>query len=268
MSALIIEPTELETLLQQEHVVVIDLSAAATYVQYHIPGAVFLNYEWILHSEPPRMGLLPGRTQLEQVFGAMGISPDTRVIAYDDEGGGRASRFLWTLECAGHQDFSLLNGGLQSWSHEGHKVSSEIHWPVPARFSYQANTDPIAERQYILDHLNHEDVVIFDARSPQEYSGAKAFAQRGGHIPGAVNIEWTETLDKAHHMRLKGDAELRDLLAAKGVLPHKEIITHCQTHHRSAHSYIVLKHLGYTRVKGYPGSWSDWGNAPNTPIEN
>ena len=267
MSALLIEPQELESLFQQGNILLVDLSSAATHVQYHIPSAVFLNYEWIIHAEPPRMGLLPDKIQLKNVFSAMGISSDTHVIAYDDEGGGRACRFLWTLDCAGHKHFSLLNGGLHSWTNEGHEITNKLHWPAPTRFTFKENKTPIADRQYILEHLNHDDVVILDTRSPQEYAGTKALAQRTGHIPGAVNIEWTETMDKSRHLRLKPDAELRDLLAVKGILPNKEIITHCQTHHRSAHTYIMLKHLGFERVKGYPGSWSDWGNDPTTPIE-
>ena len=268
MPALIVEPEELTALVSQPDVLLVDVSSAATYVQYHIPGAVFLNYEWIIHAEPPRMGLLPSHRQLDNVFSAIGIGPDTHVIAYDDEGGGRACRLLWTLECVGHSQFSLLNGGLHSWSNEGHEVTSHINWPSPASFTCKANPAPLADRQYILDHLNHADTIILDARSPGEFSGMKAFAQRAGHIPGAVNIEWTECMDKSRHMRLKPDAQLRALFAAGGVTPDKEVITHCQTHHRSAHTYIVLKHLGFEKVKGYPGSWSDWGNDPSTPIES
>jgi len=267
MLNLILEPDVVASLNPQDNILLVDLSTPATHVQYHIPGAVFLNYEWIIHAEPPRMGLLPDKLQLENVFSAMGISSDTHVIAYDDEGGGRACRFLWTLDCAGHRHFSLLNGGLHSWTNEGHEISSELHWPSPTTYSFQDNKAPFADRQYILEHLNHDDVVILDTRTPQEYAGTKAFAQRAGHIPGAVNIEWTEAMDKSRHLRLRPDAELRDMLAAKGILPNKEIITHCQSHHRSAHTYIMLKHLGFEKVKGYPGSWSDWGNDPTTPIE-
>jgi thiosulfate/3-mercaptopyruvate sulfurtransferase len=93
------------------------------------------------------------------------------------------------------------------------------------------------------------------------------FAKRGGHIPGAVNIEWTDAMDKQHDLRLKPENELRQLLESKGITPDKMIVMHCQTHHRSAHTYILLKSLGYEKIKGYPGSWSDWGNEPNTPIE-
>ena len=129
------------------------------------------------------------------------------------------------------------------------------------------NFDPVATRQFILDHLSDDNVVILDTRNPAEYNGVKVFAQRGGHIPGAVNIEWTEAMDKQHDMRLKPEAELRQMLEQHGITPDKTVVVHCQTHHRSAHTYMVLKSLGYENVKGYPGSWSDWGNEPNTPIE-
>jgi thiosulfate/3-mercaptopyruvate sulfurtransferase len=102
---LIIEPSELKQHLHSDAVLIVDLSSAATYVQYHIPGAVFLNYEWIVRVEHPRMGLLPTEEQLNNVFSSLGFTPDTHIVAYDDEGGGRASRFLWTLDVAGHKKF-------------------------------------------------------------------------------------------------------------------------------------------------------------------
>ena len=264
----IIEPATLEAQLQNKNLLLIDVSDPATYVQYHIPGAVFLEYAWIIHSEKPRMGLLPDAAQLSRVLGSLGLGPDTHVVAYDDEGGGRASRLLWTLDVVGHHQSSLLNGGLSSWTNEGHPVSSEIQYPTPR--SYQANIEaaPVTDRQYILDHLNNESVIILDARSAEEYRGEKVFAQRGGHIPGAININWLDTMDRRNHMRFKPMAELQELLNSHGITPDKEVIVHCQTHHRSAHTYVMLKSLGYEKVRGYPGSWSDWGNDSHTPIEN
>lgn len=265
---LIVEPNELEKLLGDKNVLLVDLSQPQTYVQYHIPGAVFLEYAWLVHIEQPRMGLLPDQAQLSNVLSALGLSPDTHVVAYDDEGGGRACRFLWTLDVVGHKNFSLLNGGLAAWANEGHNVTSEIDYPIKGKYEAIIQTGPVADRQYILDHLHNDKVTILDTRSPQEYAGIKVFAQRGGHIPGAINIEWTEAMDKNRNMRLKPESELRAMLETEGITPDKEIITHCQTHHRSAHTYIMLKSLGYENIKGYPGSWSDWGNDTSTPIEN
>lgn len=265
---LIIEPKALEAELENNNLLLVDLSQPQTYVQYHLPGAVYLEYAWLVHIEQPRMGLLPDVSQLSNVLSALGLSKDTHVVAYDDEGGGRACRFLWTLDVVGHGNFSLLNGGLNAWANEGHKVTSEIFYPSKGQYSASIHNEPLADRQYILDNLHKDEIAILDARSPQEYAGTKVFAQRGGHIPGAINIEWTESMDKNRNMRLKSESELRELLETHGITPDKEIITHCQTHHRSAHTYIMLKSLGYEKIKGYPGSWSDWGNDASTPIEN
>jgi len=264
---LIIEPAELKEYLNNDNVLIFDLSNPATYVQYHIPGAIFLNYEWLVRIEQPRMGLLPTEEQLNNVFGSLGLNEDKHIVVYDDEGGGRACRFLWTLEVAGFNRFSLLNGGLQTWSNHGNEISSEINYPTPNEFKAEMNFEPVATRQFILDHMSDNNVVIFDARSPAEFNGTKVFAQRGGHIPGAINIEWTDAMDMNDDRRLKPEKELRELLENQGITTDKTIVTHCHTHHRSAHTYIMLKSLGYKNVKGYPGSWSDWGNEPNTPIE-
>ena len=264
---LIVEADELVKHLDNPKVLIIDLSSPATYVQYHIPGAVFLNYEWIVRIEKPRMGLLPTEEQLTHVLSALGLTPDTHVVTYDDEGGGRASRFLWTLDVAGHKHFSLLNGSLQGWANHSKPVTSEIHFPTPGQYEVNMDFSPVATRQFILDHLSDNKVVILDTRSAMEYNGTKVFAARGGHIPGAIHFEWTEAMDKQHDLRLKDQATLLGMLQSQGVTRDKTIVTHCQTHHRSAHTYIVLKSLGYEKIKGYPGSWSDWGNETNTPIE-
>ena len=264
---LIIEPDELQQHLDDENILIFDLSNPATYVQYHIPGALFLNYEWLVRVEQPRMGLLPSEEQLNNVLGSLGLDKDKHVVVYDDEGGGRACRFLWTLEVAGFNNFSLLNGGLQTWSNHGYEISSEINYPTPNEFKVEMNFEPVATRQYILDNMSDDNVVIFDARSPAEFNGTKAYAQRAGHIPGAINIEWTDAMNMNNDRRLKPENELRHMLESKGITADKTVITHCHSHHRSAHTYIMLKSLGYKNVKGYPGSWSDWGNEPNTPIE-
>lgn len=264
---LIVEPSELKQHLNSDDVLIIDLSSPATYVQYHIPGAVFLNYEWLVRIEQPRMGLLPTEEQLNNVLSSLGLNKDTHIVVYDDEGGGRACRFLWTLDVVGHKYYSLLNGGLQAWANHGNEISSEITYPTPKEYKAEMNFDAVATRQYILDHLSDDNIMIFDNRSPAEFNGTKVFAQRGGHIPGAINMDWTNAMDMENDRRLKPEAQLREMLESQGITTDKSIVMHCQAHHRSAHTYIVLKSLGYEKIKGYPGAWSDWGNEPNTPIE-
>lgn len=263
----LIEPELLEESLGSENLLIVDISKPATYQKLHIPGAVHLDYMQIVAMQKPVMGLLPDEETLQSIFSAIGIDADTHVVAYDDEGGGCAARLLWTLEMAGHEKYSLLNGGLHAWANEGHPHNAEPVTPITANFKVNHNPSPSADSAYIKAHLDNPDTRILDVRSAMEFSGMKKFAERGGHIPGAVNMEWTEAMDKEHNLRLKPDDELNRMLSDLGITPDKEIIVHCQSHHRSAHSYFVLKHLGYDRVKGYPGSWSDWGNDPDLPIE-
>lgn len=264
---LILEPDELEKRLGENGLLVVDLCAPETYARMHVPGAVHLDYASIVHAEPPVMGLLPEPETLARVLGGIGIGPDTQVVAYDDEGGGRASRLLWTLDVLGHERHALLNGGLHAWANENHPLTREADQAAAAEFTPRWDDAPVADRHFILEHLHDGSVVVLDARTPQEYQGVDIRAQRGGHIPGAVNIDWTHAMDPNRNMRLKPRADLCTLYEHHGVTRDKTVVAHCQTHHRSAHSYIVLKALGYERVKGYPGSWSEWGNLPDTPVD-
>ena len=264
---LLIEPETLEHHLGDDDILVVDLSKADTYRQLHVPGAVFLDYGQIIAARRPVMGLLPDDNTLHNVFSAAGISRDTHVVAYDDEGGGKAARLLWTLECTGHTRMSLLNGGLHAWANEGHPHDNTPVTPVDADYTVEHNEAPCADSRYIMQHLDDENVGLLDVRSQAEFSGQRKFATRGGHIPGAVNMDWTSAMDQQRNLRFKPDADLQRMLTDIGITPDREIITYCQTHHRSAHTYIVLKHLGFPRVRGYHGSWSDWGNNPELPVE-
>jgi thiosulfate/3-mercaptopyruvate sulfurtransferase len=265
---LVAEPEQLHSLLQNERLLIVDLSDPAIYQQRHIPGAINLPYPLIIRAQPPAMGLVPAETELSRVFSAIGLTPETHVIAYDSEGNGRASRLLWTLDALGHNHLSLLNGGLQAWQSAGYPLEAGIVDPRPSAYvATIRRPEVIADRDYIMQHLNDTNTVILDARSPKEYSGIDQRAARSGHIPNAVNVEWIQTMDPERDRRFKSMEALRQLYAAAGITPDKDIIVHCQTHHRSAHTYIALKSLGFTRVRGYPGSWSEWGNLPDTPIE-
>jgi thiosulfate/3-mercaptopyruvate sulfurtransferase len=264
---ILLQPGELEQRLDDKNLVIIDLCSEKSYLSCHVPGAVHLDYAHIVAARPPVMGLLPDEDRLNLMLSSIGLTLESHVVAYDDEGNGRASRLVWTLEELGHERFSLLDGGLKAWLIEGHPVKQDRETRLPSHFrgTYQGNK--VADKKYILAHLFDPDVVILDARSPAEYHGEDIRAQRGGHIPGAVNFEWMRAIDQERNLRFKPVDKLRSMLESLGITPDKEVICHCQTHHRSAHTYMVLKYLGYPKVKGYPGSWSEWGNDPDTPIE-
>lgn len=263
----LVEPDQLEQALGTDSVLVVDVSDEPAYAQHHVPGAVNLPYRALIEARPPAMGLLPGDGRLSEVISDLGVTPDTHVVAYDNEGNGRAARLLWTLDAVGHSRSSLLNGGLHAWANEGHATEQAAHRPNAAAAAVTRQPGVIADKAYILGHLDAPDVVVLDVRSPAEYAGQDVRAARGGHIPGAVNLDWTLAIDRERNLRLKPEAALRDMFAGIGVTPDKEVIVHCQTHHRSAHTYAVLKSLGYPRIRGYDGSWSEWGNDPDAPIE-
>lgn len=265
---LLLEPADLQQRLDDPDLLIVDLRNPDGYSQGHIPGAVNLAYAQLIRAAPPVGGLLPSETELEQVLSAIGMTPEKAVVAYDDEGGGRAGRLLWTLEALGHTRRALLNGGLHAWVDEGRPLDSSPVDPQPGHYPARwQHPEVIADRNHIRSRLNDADFLPLDSRTPAEYQGLDVRAARGGHIPGAVNLNWIEAIDDERSLRFKPDAQLRALLEKRGVTPDKEIVVYCQTHHRSSHTYMVLKHLGYPRVRGYPGAWSDWGNAPDTPVE-
>lgn len=265
---LLIEPELLQTHLANPTVLIVDLCDPASYAAGHIPGAAHLAYSELIWVKPPAMGLLPPMDHLSEVLSRLGLTPERQVVAYDEEGNGRAGRLLWTLAVLGHEKVSLLNGGIHSWDVTGGALEAQFHHPE--RSTYQAqilNPAAVANRDYILSRLGQPDLALLDTRTTAEYAGVDVRAARGGHIPGAVNLNWTDAMDPQRQGRFQPDPVLREMLEVRGVTPDKEVVVYCQTHHRSAHTYWVLRHLGYSRVRGYPGAWSEWGNDPALPVE-
>ena len=275
----VIEPLELAALLPHEDLLIVDLSGYRTHLQGHIPGAVHLDYADLILGQPPAPGLVPPTEGLQRVLQAIGLSREKHVVAYDDQGNGRASRLLWTLEAVGHAGYSLLNGGLSAWLSEGRALvrgPSRVGQTAPsetesetADFAIRWNPEVIADKDYVLQALGNAQIKLLDARTPEEYNGLKSPSLRDGHIPGAVNLNWLDTMDPDNHYRFKPKADLYAMLARLGIKHEQglEIITYCQTHHRSSHAFVMLRHLGFENIRGYPGSWSEWGNDPGLPVE-
>jgi len=252
-------------------VVLIDLSGNPVYSRQHIPGAVWLDFKALVYSRPPVIGMMPDTSKLANTLGHIGITPDHYVIAYDDENGLKACRLLWTLDALGHPQSALLDGGLQGWEQSGlERLNVRRDSAVKDHTSaYPAvlQEEVIAERAFIEAHLADPDVKLLDARSSAEYRGTEQRAAHGGHIPGAINIEWSRCLDPDTGLYLRPAEQLQKLFTDHGITPDKEVISYCHSHRRSAFHYVILKHLGYRHVRGYPGSWSEWGNRHDTAIE-
>jgi len=267
-TSILIEPEALQAMLADAQLLVVDLSKAATYAQLHIPGAMHMEYSILNSGTQPAPGLLPPEERLAQIAGLLKLDKMSRIVAYDDEGSGRAARLAWTLHYLGYESVQVLNGGLHAWNNEGHPVDNQPVLPdITATLPLAArNPSVLADDTYILEHLDDESVALLDARTPEEYAGTKVRAARGGHIPGAVNLNWLDTMDKNRNLRFKSPDILNDALRTLGIRIEQEVITYCQSHHRSAHAWLMLKSLGFARVRGYAGSWSEWGNHPDTPV--
>lgn len=266
---LILPPEQLVKLLPaDDDVRIVDLGKKDQYLGGHIPGAVYVDYVQVIRNQKPVFGLMPSNAELSQLFSALGITADTHVIAYDEEGGGKAGRFLWTLEVCGHKNYSLLDGGFVSWLAGGFELSREIPSIDTTNFQVHMQADLICDRACIMKHLNETSFTLLDCRSAEEFSGQIKRASRGGHIPGAVNLDWMLLKDQANNLRLVDDDKLKMLLQERDIRSDAEIVLHCHSHHRSALAFMVLKKLGYTNLRAYPGSWSDWAHAEETPVTN
>lgn len=264
---LLLEPADLEAALGRDDLLIVDLSSPEHYARHHVPGAVHLAPQTLLCGIQPAVGKLPAAESLSLTFSRLGLTRDTHVVAYDDEGGGWAARLIWTLDVLGHERCSFLNGGLTAWVAEGHPCEQEPRAPRPSNYVAHIDTKPIAEAEDVLAALQDSDTVIWDARSPEEYRGERQTAARNGHIPGAVNLDWLELMDRSRNLRLLPVETLRQRLEAAGFSPDKRVIAHCQSHHRSALAYLAMKTLGYPDIQGYHGSWSEWGNRDDLPVE-
>ncbi|MDA0790757.1 MAG: rhodanese-like domain-containing protein [Proteobacteria bacterium] len=265
MLPFIIEPRELAPALDQSNLLVIDLCRDETYIRMHLPGAVHVEPAELIAGTPPAVGKLPPIPRVEALLNRIGYSKDLDIVAYDDEGGGWAGRFIWTLDLIGHKRTSYLNGGLVAWLDEGLPTTTKMPTTRETENrNLQINWSCLADKAQVLAALDDPDTVVWDARSHEEYEGTRVNAARGGHIPGAINFDWFEAMDPGRQLRIRDN--IAELLEARGISGDQSIITHCQTHHRSGLTYLVGRSLGY-RIAAYDGSWSEWGNDPALPIE-
>ena len=264
---LVIEPAQLTPLLGEANLLVLDLSQPQTHTQAHVPGAIFLPFQHLMAGIAPAPGKLPSVDHLSQLFSAIGLTPETHVVAYDDEGGGWAGRLIWTLDMIGHQRYSYLNGGIHAWIADQQPVETEQNAPQPTEYVANIVGDMSVEKEEIIANLGGDQMVIWDARSPGEYAGTKVNAAKAGHIPGARNYEWTRAMDRDNALRIRDLDAIKSELSAIGITEDKTIITHCQSHHRSGFTYLLGKVLGFPNIKAYPGSWGEWGNSEDTPVE-
>ena len=239
----------------------------------HIPGAV--QVDWFSTLQHPLRRDFLSKEAFEAVVSSMGISNDTTVVFYGDKSNWFACYALWLFQYYGHQKVRIMNGGRLKWEQEKRPFVKEV--PTYARTQYTAK-DPDkkvrAFRDDVFTHLKAHRPLI-DVRSPKEYSGElismpnypQEGATRGGHIPGAVSIPWAQAVNEADST-FKSAGELQALFDGKGVRPESDVIAYCRIGERSSLTWFVLKYLlGYPNVRNYDGSWTEWGNLVDAPIE-
>lgn len=263
--SLFIRPADLQAVMNDPDVQIVAVDSRDDFTTAHIPGAAQIAMADIMGSEGATGGLLPSEETLNNLFSNAGLRPDAHIVAYDRAGDGQAARLLYTLDAMGHSRISLLDGGLAAWHAEQRPLASGEPDTPASRFPVERQPQRIADRAWVAEHLADRDTTLLDVRSAAEYDGDDVRAARGGHIPGAVNLDWQHLKDA--NGQLKPRAELEALLAQQDIQPDQEVAAYCQTHVRSSYVYLVLKYLGYDKVRGYPGAWSDWGNRDDTPIE-
>lgn len=257
----------------RSQVVVLDVRKAPLYFLGHIDGALHVGQERFLQTRNQVKSLVPTAAAMRDLLSSLGVTPASTLVVYAEDDNPYAARLVWTLRYHGHASSYVLDGGYQKWAAEDRPVRLQpTPDPPPSRYLFAGNGDYLrarADADYLLTRLENPKVVVWDVRSPGEYAGTDVRAKRGGHIPGAVPLNWTELQKEVNGVKvLKSREELLALLRSHGLTEEKEIIAHCQTGIRSSYATLVLLGLGYVQVENYDGSWVEWGNDPTLPIVN
>ena len=251
----------------------VDYDPATNYNLGHIPGSVLFDWRKDMNDQLRRD--IVSKEQLEELLGRAGVSNTTKLVLYGDFNNWFAAFAYWILKYYGVENVVLMNGGRKKWIAEDKAVTKDV--PIYSRTTLKVanpNENIRTYVDYVKSSLNNNNKVLIDVRSPAEFTGEvtappeypNEHAQRGGHIPGAVNIPWAQAVKEDG--TFKSAEELSKLYQSKGVTPDKEIITYCRIGERSSFTWFVLKYLlGYSNVRNYDGSWTEWGNLVRNPIQ-
>jgi len=246
--------------------ILIDTRGEADYQKGHIPGAVNIPGNALQDPLSPR-GQLKSLEDIEKILGAAGVSPQDWVVAYDDSGLVPSSRLFWVLDQLGHQNKSLLNGGFTHWLGQDGLIEKESCALPEVPYAGKRDRTPLITTEELIAALDKDDHQIIDTRSREEYEGLLETAQRNGHIPGAIHINWEDNIESLFDPRIRHRELLLRFYREKGIDPARKTVVYCRSGARSSMSYFTLRYLGYSPVLNYSGSWLEWGNRQDTPID-
>ena len=240
---------------EQDGIILIDVRPREEFLDGHIPGARHLAPNAVAATKSPVDGALKLIDKLETILGNLGVTPNVRVVFYDDRGGFHAARMFWLLEYLGHRNVAVLNGGWSAWlAADGQKSTDQLDYSK-ARFDAAQSPRKLASADYILAHQNDPETIIIDVRPSKLYGK--------GHIPWAKNIPWSQNLQ--NDKTFKAAEKLKQHFGQHGVTENHNVVFHCQNGLASAHSYLALRLLGFPRVRVYHRSWAEWGADPSLP---
>lgn len=262
---LLISAEALKQKLGSENLCLIDVRPAEDFARGHIPGAVHFDLFGLSLVDTSDAPLKAFMHMIHHIFELRGVSESKEVVVYENNSGMRAARGLWFLDYFGHPSTRILDGGMQAWKAGEFPTTTEVTSPKGAAFKIGERRDVLATVDDVLQSLDKKETAILDTRSRAEYLGTQIRAARGGAVPGAIHIEWTENLDASG--KFKPETELKAMYSRAGITADKEVISYCQGGYRAAHSYVALRLIGFPKVRNYIGSWKEWGDRTDLPIE-
>lgn len=266
--ALLVTPRELAGLLDQAAAakpLVLDLRPPDAYTAGHVPGALHLDLWGLSLINTDQAPLDAFMWMIEHVLAIHGVDAAVPIVVYDEHSGVRAARGFWFLEYFGHPSVRMLDGGFNAWVAEGLPLSRDAAPSRPTEWQGSPQRQVLATWQDVKGAIGRPDAVILDTRTDEEYLGTKVRASRGGAVPGAVHIEWTRNLTPEGDF--KPAAELEQMYDSAGVSKDREVLAYCHGGYRAAQSYVALRLLGYPRVRMYLGSWKEWGDREELPVD-